>query len=313
MKDKEIKIIFFGNTEFSNAVLDECNRNFDVQFVVTNPSKKMGRGQKLSKTPVMEFSNKNSIKVVVCDDLKDQKFQKKLADANADLFIVVAYKILPKKMINIPKLGCINLHSSMLPKYRGAAPIQHAILNLDNETGVTTFLIEPKVDTGKIIEQEKVDISNEDNYGTLSKKLSSAGSKLMISSIKKVVDNKTDFIIQNENDVTLAPKIQKKDLKIFWNDDASLIDARIRAFSPFPGAFSTINSKRIKIFKSEVINSNSNLLPGSIINIEKDFFDIMCSGNSLRIFEVQIEGKRRMKSNQFINGFHKLEKSIFGQ
>ena len=312
MKDKKAKIIFFGNTEFSNKVLDECNKNFDVVFVVTNPSKKMGRGQKYRHTPVMEFSKRNSLNVVECEDLKDPKFHKKLAENNVDLFIVVAYKILPKELLNIPDSGCINLHSSMLPKYRGAAPIQHAILNLDKETGVSTFLIEPKVDTGKVILQEKVDISINDNFGTLSEKLSKVGSKLMITSIKKVINNEADLIVQDENDVSKAPKIQKKDLEITWAEKASKIDAKIRAFSPYPGAFSFIDNKRIKIFKSEVVKSDSISPPGNIVNIEKDFFEVKCKKGSLRIFEVQIEGKNRMKSNQFINGYNNLEKSILG-
>ena len=177
MSDKSIKIIFFGNTEFSNPVLIKCAESYNVCSVVTNPSKKMGRGQKFVDTPVKILAKNHKLETIECDNLLDEGFIKKLKDMNPDLFIVVAYKILPKSLLSIPRYGAINLHSSLLPKYRGAAPIQRAILNREQITGVSTFLIEPKVDTGKIIEQAKCNIDENDNYGTLSEKLSQCWSR----------------------------------------------------------------------------------------------------------------------------------------
>ena len=258
MPNKQINIIFFGNTNFSNPTLLACNENFNLKAVVTNKSKKMGRGQKILDTPVMTLAKEKSFKVIEGEDLNDKSFINELKNLNPDFFVVVAYRILPKSLLKIPKFGSINIHSSLLPKYRGAAPIQHALLNQEKLTGISTFLIEPKVDTGKIIDQFQVEISPEDNYGSLSKKLSQAGAELIESSVTKCYTNSADLIKQNDSEATLAPKILKDDLKINWNQDSKVILAMIKAFSPTPGAFTTINSKRLKIFKAEVIDCNSN-------------------------------------------------------
>ena len=181
------------------------------------------------------------------------------------------YRILPKSLLGIPKYGSINIHSSLLPKYRGAAPIQHALLNQEDSTGVSTFLIEPKVDTGKIIDQLIIEIKKDDNYGSLSKKLSEAGADLIESSINKCLHHSSELIEQDNSIATLAPKISKDDLKINWNDKSDIIQAKVRAFSPKPGAFTTINSKRLKIFKAESISNDNNHEIGSIYNVDKNF------------------------------------------
>ena len=236
MSNNSINIIFFGNTNFSNPTLLECNNHFNLKAVVTNPSKKMGRGQKILDTPVMQLAKENDFNTIECDDLKDKKFIKQLKDLEPDFFVVVAYRILPIELLEIPKHGSINIHSSLLPKYRGAAPIQHAILNQDKYSGISTFLIEPKVDTGKIIDQEKVKIDLDDNFGTLSEKLSKVGARLIKSSVIKCLDNKLDLKLQDESKVTFAPKIKKEDLLIDWTKDANTILAKVKAFCPKPGA-----------------------------------------------------------------------------
>jgi methionyl-tRNA formyltransferase len=292
MSDKSIKIIFFGNTEFSNPVLIKCAESYNVCSVVTNPSKKMGRGQKFVDTPVKILAKNYKLEIIECDNLLDEGFIKKLKDMNPDLFIVVAYKILPKSLLSIPRYGAINLHSSLLPKYRGAAPIQRVILNKEQVTGVSTFLIEPKVDTGKIIEQAKCNIDENDNYGTLSEKLSHVGADLVISSIDKYLNKKIEPYLQDESFVTLAPKITKEEFLIDWNNEGSDINAQIKAFSPYPGAYTFLNGKRIKFFQSELINNQSSSEPGKIDSITPNFFDIACTKGSLRIYKVQIEGKK---------------------
>lgn len=312
MSNKSIKIIFFGNTEFSNPVLLKCNESYNIASVVTNPSKKMGRGQKLFDTPVKILSNDYNLKVIECDNLLDKEFVKKLEDIKPDLFVVVAYKILPKSLLSIPKFGAINLHSSLLPKYRGAAPIQRAILNHEKITGISTFLIEPKVDTGKILEQAECDINEYDNYGSLSEKLSNIGADLVVSSIEKYLNDKIEPYLQDESLVTLAPKILKEEFLIDLNKSASDIHAQVRAFSPYPGAYTFLNGKRIKFFQSELINNQHSQEPGCVNNIIGDSFDIACGIGSLRVSKVQIEGKKIMLVKDFILGMPTLKNSRFG-
>ena len=310
MSNKDLNIIFFGNTDFSNPTLLACNKSFNLKAVVTNKSKKMGRGQKILDTPVMTLAKEKNLKIIEGIDLNDTSFIDQLKDLNPDFFVVVAYRILPKSLLGIPKYGSINIHSSLLPKYRGAAPIQHALLNQEDSTGISTFLIEPKVDTGKIIDQFKIEIKDDDNYGSLSKRLSEAGANLIESSIDKCLDNPSELIEQDNSMATLAPKISKDDLKINWNDDSDIILAKVKAFSPTPGAFTTINSKRLKIFKAESINSNDDHQIGSVYNVDKSFFDVQCGHNALRVFNVQLEGKKAMDSKDFIVGYQNLDSSI---
>ncbi len=312
MLDKPTKIIFFGNTDFSNPILIKCAKSFDVCSVVTNPSKKMGRGQKLVETPVKVLASTENLEVIECDNLSDDMFVRKIKDLNPDLFIVVAYKILPKSLLSVPKYGSINLHSSLLPKYRGAAPIQRAILDKQDVTGVTTFLIEPKVDTGRILLQAECAIEESDNYGSLSTKLSNMGADLMISSINQYLNKKIQPLLQDESLVTLAPKIMKEELLIDWSKKSSLINAQIKAFSPYPGAYTFVNGKRIKFFESELIIENSCKGSGSVESVTSDYFDIACNDGYLRIKKVQLEGKKAMSSKDFILGMPTLENSKFG-
>jgi methionyl-tRNA formyltransferase len=310
MSNNSIKIIFFGNTDFSNPALLECNYHFNLKAVVTNASKKMGRGQKILDTPVMQLAKKKDFNIIEGNDLKDKKFINQLKDMNPDLFVVVAYKILPMELLEVPKYGSINIHSSLLPKYRGAAPIQHAILNQDKFSGISTFLIEPKVDTGKIIQQEKVEIGLNDNFGSLSEKLSIVGAKLIKSSVIKCLNKKSDLKIQDENKVTFAPKIKKEDLLIDWSKDADTILAKVKAFCPKPGAYTILNNKRVKIFEAQVLHNELNKKIGCIYNVEKDFFDIKCSKGSLRVTKVQMEGKKVMNCRDFIVGYQHLKSNI---
>ena len=270
----------------------------------------MGRGQKILDTPVMTLAKEKNFKIIEGIDLNNESFAQKLNDLNPDFFVVVAYRILPKSLLDIPKYGSINIHSSLLPKYRGAAPIQHALLNQDNSTGISTFLIEPKVDTGKIIDQFKIEIAKDDNYGSLSKKLSEAGADLIKSSIDKCINNPLDIIEQDDTMATLAPKISKEDLKIDWNDNSDKILAKVKAFSPTPGVFTTINSKRLKIFKAESIDNDNKYQIGAIYNVDKNYFDVKCGQNAIRLFSVQLEGKKAMDSKDFIVGYQDLDSSI---
>ncbi len=302
-----MRIVFFGNTEFSNPTLNKCNSSYDVISVVTNHSKQMGRGRKFLETPVKSLADELKLNVMEIDNLNDESFINQLKSLSPDLFVVVAYKVLPQTILEIPKLGSINIHSSLLPKYRGAAPIQHSIMNGDKVTGVSIFLIEQKVDTGNILLQKECKIEEDDNYGTLSSKLSTIGAELLIESISKYYDGSIAPVLQDNELATLAPKIKKEDYIINWNKDASVVNNKIRAFSPYPGAYTLIDNKRLKIFKSELNKGIGYKETGKIINLSKEYFEVSCSHGSLKIYEIQIEGKKRMSSKDFIMGFQNLE------
>ena len=302
-----MRIVFFGNTEFSNPTLNKCNSSYGVISVVTNHSKQMGRGRKFLETPVKSLADELKLNVMEIDNLHDESFINQLKSLSPDLFVVVAYKVLPQTILEIPKLGSINIHSSLLPKYRGAAPIQHSIMNGDEVTGVSTFLIEQKVDTGNILLQKECKIEEDDNYGTLSSKLSTIGAELLIESISKYYDGSIAPVLQDNELATLAPKIKKEDYIINWNKDASVVNNKIRAFSPYPGAYTLIDNKRLKIFKSELNKGIGYKETGKIINLSKEYFEVSCSHGSLKIYEIQIEGKKRMSSKDFIMGFQNLE------
>ena len=307
-----MKIIFFGNTNFSNPTLEKCNASFDIVSVVTNPSKKMGRGRHFLDTPIKILADKLKINVIQVENLENKDFVQELKDLKPDLFIVVAYKILPKLLLSIPTMGAINLHSSLLPKYRGAAPIQRSILNHDKITGISTFLIEPKVDTGRILMQKECQISDNDNYGSLSSKLSNIGAQLIVESIEKYSRGDISPITQDEKCVTLAPKIKKEEHIIDWNQDVAIIDAQIKAFSPYPGAYTMIDGKRLKIFEAKMTKGINYKEVGKIINLSKTCFEVTCLSGSLKVYEVQIEGKRRMSSKDFMIGISNLENVILG-
>jgi len=307
-----MRIVFFGNTEFSNPTLSKCNSSYDIVSVVTNHSKQMGRGRKFLETPVKSLADELKLDVIEVDNLNDENFIDKLKSLSPDLFVVVAYKVLPKPLLEIPRLGSINLHSSLLPKYRGAAPIQHSIINGDKVTGVSTFIIEPKIDTGNILLQKECKIEEDDNYGSLSLKLSTIGAELLIESIKKYNDGSITPSLQDNKLATLAPKIKKEDYIIDWNQDVSVINNKVRAFSPYPGAYTVIDNKRLKIFEAKVNKGIDYKETGKIINFSKEYFEVTCSHGSLKIYEIQIEGKKRMSSKDFIMGFQKLEGVFLG-
>ena len=276
-KDEKIKIGFAGTPEIAFAHFNHLlnSSDIDISFVLTQPNKKSGRGLEESKTLFNDIDK--NIPILQPENLNDQDTISTISKMKIDLLVVVAYgKILPDWVLEYPKFGCLNIHFSLLPKWRGAAPIQHALLNQEDSTGVSTFLIEPKVDTGKIIDQLKIVITKDDNYGSLSKKLSEAGADLIESSINKCLHHSSELTEQDSSMATLAPKISKGDLKINWNDKSDTILAKVRAFSPTPGAFTTINSKRLKIFKAESINNDNNHEIGSIYHVDKNFFDVQC-------------------------------------
>ena len=292
------KILFMGTPEFSVPILKSVfETNNEILEVYSQPPKKKKRGQKFKNSPIHEYSKKLNITVRTPSILDDEEIDH-IEKLNPDLVIVVAYgKILPKKLLNLENILFINVHASLLPKWRGAAPIQRAIMNMDQETGVSIMKIVPELDAGPVLIQSKIKITKEINHKELTGKMSELGAKLILDTLKLIEDKKVNFIDQNESEATYAKKIEKKETKLNWNDDADKVIAKINAFCPNPGSWFELNGIRIKIIKAkEVIRKG---MPGEILN-EK--FTIACLKNAVQIIELQKEGKQKITIDEFLRG-----------
>ena len=298
-----MNIIFMGTPDFSIPSLKKLNESkHNVLAIVTAPDKQRGRGRKISYTPVKKFALENKLPVLQPEKMKNNvEFIEKLKNYNADLYVIVAFRILPETIFSIPPKGSFNLHASYLPKYRGAAPIQWALINGESETGLTTFKLAEKVDTGNIYLQKKIEIKPEDNLEALHDKLSDSGADLVLETVDLIESNKFELKTQNDLLATPAPKITKEIAKIDWNKSAGEIHNLVRGLSPTPGAFFTFGDKIIKIFKSEVIK-RSDLKPFELQQSKKELI-IGCGKNALKVLELMQEGKKRMKIEEFLRGF----------
>jgi methionyl-tRNA formyltransferase len=291
-----------GTPDFAVPALKALvESSHSVIAVVTGEDKERGRGRKLTYTPVKEFALENNIPVLQPEKLKDENFISRLKELNADLYVIVAFRILPVEVFTIPSKGAFNLHGSILPKYRGAAPIQWALINGDKETGVTTFMLEQKVDTGNIILQEKIKIENGDDFGTLHDKLSLLGVEVVSKTVSLIDKGNIKLLKQDDSLSSPAPKITKELTEINWNKSAENIHNLIRGLSPYPGASFMLRDKVIKIFKSKV--SKGSCCPGEFIQTKHSLI-IGCGKDSLNILELQQEGKKRLKIEEFLRGFN---------
>lgn len=298
-----MKIIFMGTPDFaipSFKILIESRH--DVLAVITAPDKQRGRGQKISSTPVKKFAVENNLPVLQPEKLKNNpQFVEDLKKYDADLYIVVAFRILPPEVFNIPQFGSFNLHGSYLPKYRGAAPIQWALINGETETGLTTFKLAEKVDTGNIYLQKKVGIFNEDSLGTLHDRLSEIGAEIVLDTVDMIDGGDYELLKQDDSLATPAPKITKEISLIDWNQPAFKVHNLVRGLSPIPAAHFIHNEKNIKVYRSEVVERND-LEPGEFAQ-SKTELHVGCGENALRILELQQEGKKRMGVEEFLRGF----------
>jgi len=303
-----MNIVFFGTPEFAipslKAIIDSgCN----LSMVVTNPDKKSGRGLKNTSSPVGVFCKENSINYTSYLDFSSNDTYNELKKINADLFVVVAFKILPEKIINIPRHGSINIHPSLLPKYRGSSPIQHALLNGDQETGVTIFKLSSKVDSGNIILQKKYLINDRDNFSSLYTYLSQAGANLLIRSIELIKTTQAEYIPQDisSNDkkpILYAKKIKTEDCMIKWDSGSTQINNQIRAFSRKPGAFTYLNNKKIKILEASIFKDKySVILKPSFIMVYDGFLLVGTQDFPLKITLLQFEGKKMVTGKDFTN------------
>lgn len=300
-----MKIIFFGTPDFAIPSLEILFKNgHEILAVVTAPDKPRGRGQTLSPTPIKQFALANNIKIFTPDNLKDKELEYQLKELNPELFVIVAFRILPRNIFTIPKFGAFNLHGSLLPKYRGAAPIQWALINGDTETGLTTFFLEDKVDTGNIILKEKVKIEENDNFELLHDKMSIIGAELVLKTVNLIQQNKVILQKQDDSLATTAPKITKEICEINWNKSANEIHNLVKGLSPFPGAYFYWGNKLYKVFSTKVV-SKSDLKIGEIKQTKNEII-IGASQNSIQILEIQPEGRKRMKTDEFLRGYSLL-------
>ena len=301
-----MNLVFMGNPSFAVPALEKLAASENkIVAVVSNPPQKMGRGKKIREMAIAVKAKSMGLHVIQEKDLKSSHFKRELEELNADLFVLVAFRILPKSLITIPKFGSINLHGSLLPAYRGAAPIQWALINGDEETGLSTFFIAPKVDTGAVICRDRLPIRPDDNYGVLSERMGSLGSDLLVKTINLIKSGSTSAIKQNDNKVTLAPKITKDMTIIDWSKPARELHNLVRGLTLTPGAATIIKGKRIKIQETRVDNDNngSNYLPGEITVIKKSIVTVQTGKGLLLIHRVQLEGKKTMEIGSFMNGF----------
>ena len=297
-----MRIVFFGNPDFCFYPLKKINNSsYNLVSVVTSTDRKSGRGLKFVSTFVKKTALEFNIPVIEVDDIKSKEFENKLISLKADLFVVVAFKFLPDSIINIPKYGSINIHPSLLPKYRGSSPIQYALLNGDSETGVSIIHLNNKIDSGAILGQKKINISPYANFQEMYEKLGQLSSELLITILKDMSNGTSKPIIQDESKKTLAPKIKKEQYRIDWQKKSLEIHNQIRAFDPYPGAYSFLNKKRIKLFlsKNEDNFKYANVSPGQLIFSDGLLF-ISAKQGFVSVKEIQLEGKKRINASDFI-------------
>lgn len=309
-----MNIVFMGTPDFAVPSLEILLKNkYNVVAVVTAPDKPRGRGQQVSFTPIKEFSLKHSLPILQPDLLKDPHFIYQLSSLKSDLFVIVAFRILPKEVYTIPTKGSFNLHASLLPKYRGAAPINWAIINGEKESGVTTFFLQDKVDTGNIILRQSVAISQEMNAGELHDTLSATGAKAVLETVQLIGNGKADPIQQDDSLASPAPKIFRETCRIDWDQPAEKVHNFIRGLSPYPAAWTVLEGKTIKIYKSRVRQNGDSGLKvhgsgtGSVIVENNNRLFVKTSDDWLEILEVQQEGKKRMTAEEFLRGYRFVE------
>ena len=296
-----LKIIFMGTPEFAVPTLKAIHKSgHKILEVYTQPAKKKDRGQKIKNSPIHDCAEYYNLKVRCPVSLEANDELDHFIKLKPDLVIVVAYgKILPNKLLDLVKIPFINVHASILPKWRGAAPIQRSIMNMDNETGVSIMKIIPKLDAGPILMQSKIKINRETTFTDLSNEMSELGAKLIIDTLECIENNNVNFTDQKELDASYARKIEKSEAKISWNVEANKIVAKINALNPNPGCWFELLGGRVKIIKAKETNSSGE--PGKIID---DRLTIACLKNSVQILELKKEGKQKMTAEEFLRGHH---------
>lgn len=310
MEKKNLKIVFFGTPEFAVESLDALVRNgYNVVATVTMPDKMAGRGHKMYQSDVKRYSIEKGLRVLQPVKLKDSEFLSELKALEADLFIVIAFRMLPKEVWQMPALGTFNLHASLLPKYRGAAPINRAVMNGETETGVTTFFLKHEIDTGDMIMQRKIEILPADNVGDVHDKLMRLGAGMVLETVDAIIDGTLTTTPQPEGEFTPAPKIFKEDCRIEWRRNATDIHNHVRGLSPYPAAWTVITEEsgrplECKIFETALTNTGSAGTQAGTIKTDGKRLLVACGDEWLEIRSLQPAGKKRMDASDFLLGYH---------
>lgn len=317
MIGKELRLVFMGTPDFAVASLKALiDGGYNVVGVITAPDKPAGRGKKLNESAVKKYATENNLNVLQPEKLKNPDFLAELKALKADLQVVVAFRMLPEAVWNMPRLGTFNLHGSLLPQYRGAAPLNWAVINGETKTGVTTFLLDQKIDTGKILFKKEIDIWENDTVGTIHDSLMETGAKLVVETVDALASGDYEAIpqteIMDEADIKHAPKIFKEDCKINWANDVELVRNLIRGLSPYPAAWTTLVHKETakeiptKLFFAMEVEDDNKETPGTIQTDGKTFIKVACTNGWLLITDLQIAGKKRMKTSDFLRGFQQI-------
>ncbi|MEG1998977.1 MAG: methionyl-tRNA formyltransferase [Bacteroidales bacterium] len=320
MDKKELRIVYMGTPEFAVESLKQLvDRGYNIVGVVTMPDKPAGRGQKIKFSAVKEYALTKGIKILQPQKLKDESFLSELRSLNASLQIVVAFRMLPEVVWNMPLLGTFNLHASLLPQYRGAAPINWAIINGDTESGATTFFLTHEIDTGKIIMQRRTTISNDDCAGSLHDRLMVMGADMVTDTVDAIITTDVKPIEQNElrkGELRTAPKIFKDNCKIDWKQNAGCVRNLIRGLSPYPGAWSDLTITNcdpitVKIYECNIVPSTEKAEPGSIKSDGKHYIEVACGTDTVHLTSIQLPGKKRLTVEELLRGFSLPQNSRF--
>jgi methionyl-tRNA formyltransferase len=310
---KDLRIVFMGTPDFAVTILKKLvMQKLNIVGVITAPDKPAGRGRKLNESAVKKYALSENLNILQPKNLKDKTFQEELRSLNANLQIVVAFRMLPKVVWQMPKYGTFNLHASLLPAYRGAAPIHWAIINGEEKTGVTTFFIDDKIDTGEIILKEEININKNETVGSLHDKLMNLGADLVLKTVEQIANNNVTTTKQPELEEKAAPKLNSDNTKINWNDSLKNIYNTIRGLNPFPTAWSKMQNGdehiSVKIYDVEKIEENHNLSIGTIITSKKEI-KVAVKNGFINIISLKIAGKKKMVAKSLLNGFTILENS----
>jgi len=321
MQKSSIRIIFMGTPGFAVTQLARLiDGGYNIVAVVTAPDKPAGRGMNLTGSEVKEFAVSKGIPVLQPVSLKNDDFISELSSYNADLFIVVAFRMLPKVVWSMPGLGTFNLHASLLPDYRGAAPINHAIINGETLTGVTTFMLDEEIDTGEMLFRQECRIEPEDDFGTLHDKLMNIGSSLIIKSVDEIISGNARPVLQatieaRMGDLHLAPKLTKETGRIKWNSEPEKIHNLVRGLSPYPAAHTILSGKGrelpVKIFRTSFSSVPHDIPSGTIDTDGKRYLKVACKDGFIEIQELQVAGKKRVAIREFLAGFRDSEQYVF--
>ena len=307
-----MRIIFMGTPEFAVSSLEILLQNgHQIVAVVTSVDSYGGRGGKqLLESAVKKYAVAHDIPVLQPTNLKSPAFLETLRSYSSDLQIVVAFRMLPEVVWNMPPLGTVNLHGSLLPKYRGAAPINHAIINGETETGVTSFKLKHEIDTGDVIMSRSIKIEDSDDAGTLHDKLKELGAQVVLETVNKIAEGNVIFIKQSDEEATAAPKIFHETCKIDFDRPVADVYNFIRGLSPYPAAWCIIDQKEVKILQASKINEDDNLKPGKIVTDDKRFVKIKCKDGYISILSLKPEGKRVMNITDFLNGHQIVDEFV---